>query len=94
MEEVDKRVRTYLVLTGGFSRANAVIALAMYHRDELQKTEKEVITKIMLDPENDKQWMLSHHDRPACLILDHLNYRITEAGGEPVTKGTRFGRKI
>ncbi len=94
MEDLDRRVRLHLVLTAGFSQVNAVKALEMYHRDELQKTEKEVISNIMLDPEDNRRKTFPGSLEEFAQILTRLNYRITQNGGEPITKASRHGRKI
>ena len=93
MQNVEARVRTHLVLTAGFSRKNAEIAISMYHADELTATEKEVISRIRLDPENDKLPIIYRLGTdPKVWVLDHLNYRITETGGDAYTKWRRHAR--
>lgn len=88
MEELDRRTASHLVFTSGFSRRNAEIAMQMYHEDELTEIEKEVITKIRLDPENDNISIKYTQEvgGPRIYVLDHLNHRITnEHGGDAKT---------
>ena len=82
MRDHEGRVRTHLVLTLGFSRRNAEIAVEMFRRGELTRPEEEVINRIALNPENDQQSLLYEGSDPRRWVADHLNYRITLAGGE------------
>lgn len=87
MENNDKNVVNFLVLAAGFSKGNALETIRMYQEGELTETEKEVITKIQLRPRNDALGEI--HAR----VLGHLNFRISEAGGQPVTIGKRSFRR-
>jgi hypothetical protein len=90
VENIDKRLCSHLVLTSGFSKQNAEIAVQMYHKGELTATEKEVITKIRLNPEDDAIPIVYYKDtEPKVYVLDHLNYRITKLGGSPITPSKR-----
>ena len=92
MADLERQIRSYLVLTLGFSRRNAEIAIEMFRAGELTKQEQVVINRIMLNPENDRQSLLFYQDSyPVMWVADHLNYRITQAGGDAKTRGRRLG---
>lgn len=74
---LDARVRSHLVLTLGFSQHNAERAIEMFRAGELTDTEKVVINSIMLNPDYDRP----SRSLPVMRVADHLNYRITQAGG-------------
>jgi hypothetical protein len=79
------KVQRSLVIDHGFSRRNAEIAIEMLQAEELSNAEKVVIERIMLNP--DPEWENIPHvyyarSNPLIWVLDHLNYRITLAGGE------------
>lgn len=89
MSELDRRVRRHLVLDMGFSRRNAEIALEMFRAGELSNTEKVVIEYTMLNPEPTREEARLYYVKgsdPVVWVTDHLNYRITQAGGEPVSR--------
>ena len=97
MRDLERRVRRHLVLDLGFSRRNAEIAIEMFRAGELNNAEKVVIERIMLNPEpsyaldseDDSARLLSYKgSNPVMWVADHLNHRITLAGGDRVTKGT------
>ena len=84
---LDKKILQHLVLTLGFSRRNAEIAVEMFRRGELTRLEEEVINRIALNPDNDDLPLVYEtvSDTRRC-VQDHLNYRITMMGGDAVTK--------
>ena len=91
MDEFARKVRTHLVLTLGFSRLNAEIAIEMFHRGELTRMEEEVINYVQLNPSRDEyppSWFLGGDD---CHVraMERLNLRITLAGGDAVTRRKR-----
>lgn len=71
------RVRSHLVLTLGFSRYNAERAIEMFRAGELTDLEKVVMNRIMLNPDYDRP----SRSHSVMRVADHLNYRITMAGG-------------
>lgn len=87
MRDHEGRIRRHLVLTLGFSRRNAEIAVEMFRSGELTRSEEEVINRIAINPDNDKQRLLYYEGSyPRRWVADHLNYRITQAGGDACTK--------
>ncbi len=84
MRSIDDRTALNLVLTHGFSKRNAERAVEMFRAGELSKLEEEVINRIMLNPESD------NGSESHSWTANHLNYRITLAGGDAVTRGKRI----
>lgn len=84
MEDIDRRVKNFLVLASGFSVQNALITVTMFHEGGLTETEKEVITKIRRNPEEDS-WGYTLYT-----VLNPLNHRITnKLGGDAKTPNRR-----
>lgn len=90
MCDLEGRVQRHLVLTLGFSRRNAEIAVEMFRRGELTRPEEEVINRIAINPENDQQTLLYTGSDPRRWVADHLNYRITLAGGDACSRKRRL----
>jgi hypothetical protein len=86
--DLERKVQTHLVITLGFSRRNAEIAIEMFRSGELNNMEEEVINKIMLNPESDRGFKDSSYQ-----VANHLNHRITLAGGDAKTPSPRHRRK-
>ncbi len=74
---MDKEVISHLVLAAGYSKYNATEAVRKFYAGELSETEHEVMVRIFRNPANDEIPSTKVRGR----ILDHLNYRITQAGG-------------
>jgi len=93
MCDLERGIRRHLVLTLGFSRRNAEIAVEMFRRGELTRPEEEVINRIQLFPDFEKH-DLTYYSKsyPVAWVADHLNYRITLAGGDSVTKSNSIDR--
>ena len=89
MASLDRKIGHHLVLTLGFSRRNAEIAIQMFRAGELTRPEEEVIHRIALNPDNDRLSRLYIDSNPRQWVADHLNYRITQAGGDRVSKSSR-----
>ena len=103
---VDKRIRTNLVLTWGFSKKNAEIAVEMFRAGALTSMEEEVITRI--ERNESRPWNpLVIDGFPAAFYIEkregkrwghfrdmaHLDYRITtEHDGQPRTPSRRRSR--
>lgn len=85
MEDADKRAISNLVHVSGFSRRNAEIALDMFRRGELTKQEEEVINRARLDLVPDDSVLYYNGTEPRVYVADHLNFRITQAGGAAAT---------
>jgi len=89
MDELTRAIRSHLVLTLGFSRRNAGIAVEMFRRGELTRPEEEVIYRIAINPGNDEVSLTYYKlSDPRRWVADHLNYRITLAGGDSVSKSS------
>lgn len=80
MQTIDTRIINSLVLACGFSTFNAAKALELFYQDKLTATQKEVISKIRLKPEDDSVGDIYRR------TLNHLNYTITQNGGDAKTK--------
>ena len=70
----------------------------MFRAGELNNAEKVVIERIMLNPEpsydfdseDESAKLVRYKDsNPVMWVADHLNYRITQAGGDAVSKCSR-----
>lgn len=88
MCDYERGVLTHLVITLGFSRRNAEIAVEMFHAGELTRMEEEVINYVQLNPRRDgypARWHIG--DNCHVRAVEHLNYRITQNGGDAITKG-------
>jgi hypothetical protein len=71
----------------GFSKANALSAVWLYRRGKLSPEEDDMLFYLEKKPWD--QPMFRNKDLPNVKpgmerVLEHLNYRITEAGGNPV----------
>lgn len=88
--EIDKRVKSHLVLDLGFSRRNAEIAVEMFRAGELTKHEMVVMNYILLNPEPTRDEAVLHKVGvdPVMWVADSLNYRITMNGGSSVSKSS------
>ena len=92
LSSLDKKVASQLVIQFGFSRRNAEIAIEMFRVGELNRSEEEVINRIYLFPDFEDQLLTYYKSDdksiPVAWVADHLNYRITLAGGDRVTKSS------
>jgi hypothetical protein len=88
---VSTKVKIYLVLCAGFSKINAEKAIELYDADQLQQTEKEVISKIFADPyvDSSKDELGRAMPVPDYRVLTHLNMRLTSEGGSARTEGRK-----
>jgi hypothetical protein len=79
-------------VTFGFSKRNAEIAIQMLQNGQLDIMEEKVIEKLKLAP-NDMQQPKVEYYIPTCStgigILEHLNYKITQNGGDAVIKANK-----
>lgn len=92
MRDLERKVRSQLVIQFGFSQRNAEIALEMFRAGELNKLEEEVINRIQLAPDIDDQILVRYKSNPVAWVADRLNYRITLADGDCVTKSSMPSR--
>lgn len=92
LSSLDKKVCSQLVIQFGFSRRNAEIAIEMFRVGELNRSEEEVINRIYLFPDFEDQLLTYYKSDdksiPVAWVADHLNYRITLAGGDRVSKSS------
>lgn len=88
MSALERRIHRHLVIDQGFSRRNAETAVEMMRAGELTKHEMVVMNYIMLNPEPRGEEMRVHMipgSNPVMWVANHLNYRITQAGGDAKT---------
>jgi hypothetical protein len=87
MRDHERRALLHLVLVTGFSRRNAEIAVEWFHAGKLTNQEWTVINNILLEPDPKEAYPSVKYrgSNPVMWVMDHLNYRITLAGGDAKT---------
>ena len=92
MADLNGKVLSQLVIQFGFSQRNAEIALEMFREGKLNKSEEEVINRIQLNPDCERQVLSYYKSHPVAWVAERLNYRITLEGGDRVTKSPFLSR--
>jgi hypothetical protein len=78
----DKELTSILVIDFGYSRRNSEIVVEMIYDDLLNNEEKEVIN--FIKGKSGDVYLNKH-----LAVVNHLNFRITQNGGEPRTKASK-----